>query len=125
MPRITEKEAIILALEQMGKTKVPNPRTSRYIVYTRSPKRPGAAGALSQPATFYFIGSKGALRFGQKVTTCRPVSETRRKELISRGRGIIGQAKAEQARNQAFRITQGLSTEEKRQLLEELQKEEK
>lgn len=72
MPKETQHDIYVAALQVEGCQIVTNARTGKYTVLTR-PKQAG---------TYYYVGSAGAVRFGRTVSGSLPISKVRKMQLV-------------------------------------------
>ncbi len=80
MPKITQKQAIIAFMDNsdlvMLDTKA---RSTKYVTYN----------SLANPDKNYYVGNKGALRFGKNVKDSIPMLENRRQAIIKQGKKLL------------------------------------
>jgi hypothetical protein len=77
MAKATIHDRLVAALQRHGEVIVPNTRSTRYTVLTRTRRETG------EQVGFYFVGRAGALRVGRTVAESRPVPELLRARLLS------------------------------------------
>lgn len=93
MPKLTQREAIIKALQARGEKRVEDRSLSKYEKWTRTYGVPRDPEGKLQPhpapgTTFYFIGKTGALRVGATSTSSHSYQGKLRNVLILEGRSL-------------------------------------
>lgn len=90
---LTQREAVIRALEARGEKRVEDRSLSKYVKYTRTymAKR-GPDGELIRSAYagdyFHFIGKTGAVRVGVRSTGSVPMASANKAILVAEGRAL-------------------------------------
>lgn len=81
MPNRTQEACLIAALQSRGFTLAKDKYSSRYTVL-----KPAPGATISG---YFYVGKKGALRYGRIVTESRALNETFRRKLLEEGKEIL------------------------------------